>query len=365
MVLFTLIILISQNVFLAGLVLKSYSIALIGVGMLSFVGECQNIAQSIIVTDWFKDKELSTAFSLSFSISLLGRVFSSYIQPKIASLGSIEFSYMTVILICAFSLIFSLASLVLNKLLRVKEKIYLKTEFKLENLKKFTVSFWIICMNLMLVYIGIYCFINIASKFYQEKFGYDAIEAGNILSILFIINIILFPILGIVLDTIGRRVEFIILSSVILTFVHVGFIFTPDSSSPFYPIFYMGLLAVGYSVYASAVWPCINYLVPSELIGTGFGLAYCILNIGLCIGPTVIGYIKENTIQDKGYFWISVFFVFTEILGTLVSIIIYINDMKTGKILKSFNPLILKENPAGQRSTDEISLFSYKNMDNK
>jgi hypothetical protein len=46
-------------------------------------GECMNVAQSAIVSVWFKGKELAFALGVNMSISKLGSVANAAIVPSI------------------------------------------------------------------------------------------------------------------------------------------------------------------------------------------------------------------------------------------------------------------------------------------
>lgn len=334
-----------------------------GTGIFSLGGESLGISQLTIISEWFKDKNLSTAIGISLSVSKIGRVLSSNIQPQAALSGSLVFSYSIGVFVCFFSLVCSIGTFFINKkkntLLQTKKKLNLDKKFKLTDLKNFRLIFWLLCLSIMIFFVDLICFINIASNYYQKRFNYDSVEAGNIISIAFIINIISVPFLSAITDKIGRRGEFIILSTVIVALVHVCFIFSLESSKPIYPIFYMALLGVGYSIYVSTIWASINYSVPSKYIGNGFGIAYCGLNFGQCFGPIVVGCIKETTTKDKGFFWVSAFFVFVGIIGTLVSIFIYINDIINGRVLNSPKPKIVPVSFEEKNSLIEILSVSY------
>ena len=63
------------------------------------------MAQSIIVINWFSGKELSMAFGLNSSISLLGSVLNDNTEPKMVYLAdSVFFGLFVGILVCLVSL---------------------------------------------------------------------------------------------------------------------------------------------------------------------------------------------------------------------------------------------------------------------
>jgi len=49
------------------------------------------------------------------------------------------------------------------------------------------------------------------------------------------------------------------------------------------------LLGIGYSIYASALWGSVPYVVAPRSVGTAFGLCTALQNIGLVIGPYAVG----------------------------------------------------------------------------
>jgi nitrate/nitrite transporter NarK len=60
-------------------------------------------------------------------------------------------------------------------------------------------------------------------------------------------------------------------------------------------------------------------------VGTAFGIATAIQNIGLTIAPTIVGYIKDKT---GGYYWVCAFFVGINLVGLVLNIILYFVDLK-------------------------------------
>ena len=126
-------------------------------------------------------------------------------------------------------------------------------KIKFRDIKTFNFSFWMICLNIVVVYIDLVCFNNIISIFFQERFKYSITTTDLIVSIMDLIGAILCPIFGRIVDKYGQRASLILFSATCVTTVHIMFLLTPDSNKPIYPIFYMALLAIGYSIYASVI----------------------------------------------------------------------------------------------------------------
>ena len=88
----------------------------------------------------------------------------------------------------------------------------------------------------------------------------------------------------------------------------------------------LSLLGVGYSVYAAALWGCIPYTVQPKLIGSAFGLCTAIQNIGLSISP-LIASACLNTEKEDGYFWYLVYFCALCVVGFLINLLLYVDDI--------------------------------------
>jgi MFS family permease len=88
------------------------------------------------------------------------------------------------------------------------------------------------------------------------------------------------------------------------------------------------LVGVGYSIYAAAIWGSIPYIVKPHTVGTAFGIATAIQNIGLVIAPTLVGYIKDQTKEyDHGYHYVMVFFMTINLVGLILNICLYTIDI--------------------------------------
>ena len=80
---FSGILTIGQGVFMIGGYQKSFGIMIAGRVIFGLGGESLSVAQSAIVSKWFKGKELAMALGLNISISRLGSVINGMIVPKI------------------------------------------------------------------------------------------------------------------------------------------------------------------------------------------------------------------------------------------------------------------------------------------
>ena len=162
----------------------------------------------------------------------------------------------------------------------------------------------------------------------QVKYGFDNKTAGYLFGIPYIISAIMSPLLGLFIDKVGKRALMICLSSIILIIAYSISMFLPACEQCYNEVIPLSLVGIGYSIYASAIWGSVPYVVAGHTIGTAFGLATAIQNIGLVLAPTVVGLIKDNTAAvGHGYFWTMAFFIGINIVGLILNLSLYYIDM--------------------------------------
>jgi len=103
--------------------------------------------------------------------------------------------------------------------------------------------------------------------------------------------------------------------------------FCPYTTTPDYicllPLIIVGF---GYSIYASALWSSIPYIVPARTIGSAFGLATAIQNCGLVVAPFIVG-ILEGITPDR-YVTTYCFLGCLSLLGMCFNVWLYFDDIR-------------------------------------
>ena len=144
------------------------------------------------------------------------------------------------------------------------------------------------------------------------------------------------PPLGLLIDKIGKRTTFVLISNVLVLAACITTIFVPASKpgEAQYLIFVpLCLLGFGYSIYASALWGCIPYTVPPDVIGTAFGLTTSIQIIGLTISPLLASVFLawghgEAGDDSKNYDAMMVYFSILAIIGIGINLWLYLDDIR-------------------------------------
>lgn len=344
----TIFVTAGQAIFAFGVSVGSFPLALLGRGVFGCGGENLDLGQSFIDIAWFEGRELSMAFGLGSAISMLAIVFNDNSEPVIADETNVDTGLWFGFLICVGSFIAALIVIVIDRrrdrLLGIKNKSERpeSEKFKFKDIKEFDKTYWILLINCITSETSVYCFEYIASGFFQDRFGYSSVEAGFIMSTTFFIAALSSPIIGFVTDRYGKRMVFLISSGVFSTLFHISFMIIPDTNKPIYPLLFMILLGLSYSIYNTVYWAALTYIVDSKLIGTAMGTSYVVSNLGLILIPPLIGYIQDTTHLYKGYFWVSFCLALLGFLGVLSGIWVHSIDMKNGGILHSADPVKAK-----------------------
>ena len=152
--------------------------------------------------------------------------------------------------------------------------------------------------------------------YYCDRQETATLQATTIMSIPYIISACMSPILGKVVDTIGRRAIIATMAPVLLIAVH-GSLALSDIS-PIAPLVGQGL---AYAGFAAVLWPSVPLVVEKRLTGLAYGVCTSIQNIGLATFPLIVASIYQ--VDDEYIPNVEFFFMSLACLGTCVGL--YLN----------------------------------------
>jgi len=115
LVLFTIILTLGQLVFMIGGYQQSYDTMIAGRVIFGMGGESMSVAQSAIVSVWFKGKELAFALGVNMSISRLGSVMNAAIVPSVYEDKGLGPALLVGLMVCVYSLFNALGLVWLDK----------------------------------------------------------------------------------------------------------------------------------------------------------------------------------------------------------------------------------------------------------
>jgi len=168
--------------------------------------------------------------------------------------------------LCCFSLIAGILLVAIDSYAEKKDggrmEIAAEDKFQWADLTTFGLPFWLVAASCVFVYMSIFPFIQLANTALVQQFGFDKETAGILYSVPYFMSMVLSPLLGFTIDKVGKRAMFITISSVLVALSCFFDAALPNYTSPnFICLGPLILVGFGYSIYASALWSSIPYIV--------------------------------------------------------------------------------------------------------
>ncbi|KAJ8388672.1 hypothetical protein AAFF_G00130810 [Aldrovandia affinis] len=355
-VIFSLFVCVGQVIFAAGALFNAFWLMEVGRFVFGIGGESLAVAQNTYAVNWFKGKELNLVFGLQLSMARVGSTVNmnimgwvySRMQSLLGTTGptTLGATLMLASVTCVFSLVCALvlayldkrAEKILNKeqgktaghqLTQEFENVDVKASrflsagevIKLTDVKDFSLSLWLIFLICVAYYVAIFPFIGLGQVFFIEKFNFSPAEARAVNSIVYIISAPASPILGFLVDKLGKNIIWVLCAVVCTLAAHMMLAFTFLS-----PWIAMSLLGVSYSLLACALWPMVSFVVPEHQLGTAYGFMQSIQNLGLALISMAAGAILDS----RGYLFLEVFFSACICLALIGVIMLYFVDFLGG-----------------------------------
>lgn len=120
LMLFTSLIAVGQVVVCLGFSIKSWPIIFLGRFVFALGGENLIVANSALLADWFKGRELAFSFGINLSIARVGSVVNNVVSPSLTQSTGIIFAMWFGAILCAGSVFSVVATLPIDKHLNDK-----------------------------------------------------------------------------------------------------------------------------------------------------------------------------------------------------------------------------------------------------
>lgn len=117
LLLYSSLITVGQIIFTLGLMTKSWPIIFLGRLVFGFGGESFTVANSALLSDWFKGRELAFAFGVNLAISKLGSVINNILSPILADRVDIIFALWFGAMLCGMGVVCVLITMPIDRAL--------------------------------------------------------------------------------------------------------------------------------------------------------------------------------------------------------------------------------------------------------
>jgi MFS family permease len=247
------------------------------------------VAITVAIAKWYKGKELSFAMGLNLFFARSGTVTvdnSPTIFPGLYSGG-----YSAPLYVAAFIGILSFLGILGYYMVESSgEKKFLlegggqTDKLNLKSIFKFNKSFWYITLLCVTFYSAIFPFRTFAIKFFMESHHISRETAGWMISNLPLSAMIATPLIGLLVDFIGKRALLMTIGSILLLPVYL--LMAYSDISLYVPVIMMG---VAFSLIPAVMWPSVAYIVQPKRLGSAYALMTLIQQVGMMIFPLIVG----------------------------------------------------------------------------
>lgn len=183
----------------------------------------------------------------------------------------------------------------------------------LEAAKSLNVEVIALYMMCVCFYCGVFIFVSQAPQFFESHSGLTSYSATFAASVIYQLAVPFNPIFGAILSKVGNSNIFLCVAFMFSTMGHVVMYLGSGAIAAFGG---MALLAVGYALIGTTMWPLAGALVPDNVVGKVYGLMYAFQQLGLTCAAWASGILKEK----YGWGTVEIFYILLEFTGFVLGV---------------------------------------------
>ncbi|CAD8121869.1 unnamed protein product [Paramecium sonneborni] len=293
-VFFSAIIILGQFLCFISAISQNFLIMMIGRLIFGLFDDSGFVAESFYINKWFKGKENSLAFGIDTALCRIGSITGAIIYPYIYM--SQDNDLTSCLLTCLYITIFSFTIIfILTRIDKCSDLRDNTTDLKLDSvdlrqIKHFSLEFYVALVSCSTTYAIFFIFGYNCVEMFKLLYKMNQSTANILYSIPHYISAVLTPLVGHYVDKKGRNIEILLFGSFCQVLAAFIFYLMPecDSYCLVFPVFGSILIGIFFGTYYAVMWPHIPLIVPSNMVGTGFGLTYACINIEITIFSIVV-----------------------------------------------------------------------------
>ncbi len=304
---------------------RSLKVMLLGRMIFGMGSEALNIAIMKILATWFCRTRLAFAYAFAITVYRLGSFLALNFQIRIARVSDFRTAILFSVFIMAIGWVLFAAFLFLEKTHR--PEVIASGEgnhsFHFRSIKKFPLSLWYLAIICLTFYGALQTFEIFDPDILKDRFSDSAVRSGWVSSVSLIGTLLFTPLIGYLVDRIGKRVTFLIFGSGIIFF---SFIWLLLFRFPVLPIF---LIGASYSLVAGSLWASVPLVVSAGYQGTDIGTVSYVQNMGLMLFPWVAGRLAQSEGKASlNYGPVLLLFLVLSLVSLFFSFILKLLDKK-------------------------------------
>lgn len=242
------------------------------------------------LTKWFTKKDMGKVMGIFNMVMPLATVFTLNVFGRLANASNWRLPLILVSTYCLVVLIlfhFKYPSEPTKNITKSKPDF----TASLAAIKKTGVQIWLVAAIWMMYNAASISYLSFGGDYFVSV-GYDMSYAGFLTSLLMIGSLILSPAVGFLTDKYGKAEQFLILSSVTLAFL---LWLVPRTNLN--PLLMGSLIGIVAPFIPAPVFALVPKFLPPEQVGLGYGILSTCLNVGVLIGPYLIGLSYDTTLN--------------------------------------------------------------------
>lgn len=250
------------------------------------------VVTSQTISRWFAKKELGSAMGIYNTAMPIGTILALNIFGRIAAAANWR---LPVILTAGYAL-FVLVLFYFKHPGLPAEEISVKREPAVPatapgSLWKTVSSVWPVALIWALFNAASISYLTFGSEYFITA-GYEPGYAGFLTSLLMIGSFLFSPLVGYLTDRVGRDEYFIIGGSAVLALLLV---LVPRFGV--HPLLLGGAIGLSAAFIPAPVFSLVPKIIPARQLGLGFGILSTCLNIGVLLGPFLVGLSFDRTLS--------------------------------------------------------------------
>jgi len=265
------------------------------------------------ISRWFAKKDLGSAMGIHNTAMPVGTILTLNIFGRLAGITNWR---LPIILTAGFSLFVLVLFYFKHPGLPEEEKGQAKDEMSFKkgliSIKDAGWPVWLVAASWMMFNVAGISYLTFAGDYYITE-GYDISYAGFLASLFMFGSLLFSPLVGYLTDKIGKQEYFLIGGGTAL-----ALLLLLVSGSRINPLLLGSLIGLSAAFVPAPIFSLVPKFLPPGQIGMGYGLLSTCLNIGVLVGPMLIGFSYDQTLSYHNGFILMAVFAFAAALLALV-----------------------------------------------
>ncbi len=294
---------------------KSFSLLIMGRIISGIGGLTISIVAPQALSRWFASRDLGKAMGIFNTAMPLGSIFTLNVFGILASIYSWEIPLLLTSFFCLAVLtsFFFMYPVLPDEVQRLEKP---KLKENVFTIRKTRPQVWFIAVIWMMYNASAISYLTFGADYYQSV-GYDVSYAGFLTSLLMVGSLLFSPLVGILTDRVGKEEYFIIIGS-----ITIGFLLFLVPRTGLNPLLLGGMIGFCAASIPAPVFALVPKYISLAQVGMGYGILSTCLNIGILVGPLLVGFSYDRTQSYlSGFNLMAIFAFITGIIALMLRLI--------------------------------------------